>query len=145
MKKSQFMGLFFGALTVFTVSAKEFNVGVENHYTGEVATSFSLQVTTNEIHSAMCGLQLTKLEITNPIVPLVGELLVVKNLILEFASDPHAMCLMAFGPHRGGATLQIGSSLPMLTGAYNLIVNGEDYGKIRIGAEEGATLDLMAE
>lgn len=145
MKKTQFMTVLLGVSTIFAASANTYNVGVENHYTGEAATSFTLQVATNEIQSAMCGLQLTKLEITNPTEALEDKIPAVKDLKLEFALNPNAMCLMAFGPHRGSATLQIGPTLPNAVGVYNLVINNEDYGIIRVGVEEGASLDRAAE
>jgi hypothetical protein len=144
MKKTQFMTVLLGVSTIFAASAKSFTVGVENHYTGEAATSFSLRVATTETQTSMCALQVTKVEITNPPVPFGAEI-PVKELKLEFGRNHQSMCLMAFGPHHGVATLDIGSALPKVLGVYNLIINGEDYGLIRIGVEEGASLDLMAE
>lgn len=135
------MTVLLGVSTMYAASAKSFNVSVKNTVEEEVAKSFALNVTTVETHSSMCGLQVTKLEITNPTMAFGIEILPIKTLNIEFQQNPQSMCLMAFGPHRGGIALDIGQSLPALNGVYNLVINDEEYGLLRVSREEGAVLE----
>lgn len=143
--KTQIMTVLFGVSTIFSASAKNFLVSTENQYSGEVVSSFNLKVQTSEQQDSMCGLVVSKVEMTNPQQLLEGEVLPVKELKIEFIRNPNAMCLMAFGPDRGSVNLSVGKSLPKLMGVYQLTINGEDYGLLRVGMEEGASLDLQAE
>lgn len=85
----------------------------------------------SEERSSMCGLGLTRLTLTAPIV--TEELFHEEKARIEvdFATDPRAMCMMAFGPHRGAVTLKVAGQnqrpqLPLLTKGqeYVVVVNG---------------------
>lgn len=144
MKKVQFLSVVLGLAGALSASANNFTVEINNDRVSE-AKEFGLHVTTVETHSSMCGLTLTKVEVTKSLVPNGIEIMPVDDLKLNFELNPNAICMMAFGPHRGGATLAIGEALPKLSGLYNLVINGEDYGILRVNAQDGAILENIVE
>ena len=137
------MTLLLGFSTLYAASANEFSLDIQNNMNAGMVSGFTLLVTTTDTHSSMCGLQLTKMEITNPTSPLDADVVHLKDLKLEFSIGPHSMCMMAFGPHSGGAIFQIGQSLPSLSGLYNLVINGKEYGLLRVNELDGAILNTL--
>lgn len=141
MKKNTFIAVLLGLSGTFFASAKEYNVDVKTVL--EDAKKVQINVETTEQMSSMCGLTVTKLEITNPVA--LGFLDIdmdtpLRQIKVKFENDPNAMCLMAFGPHRGGIALDIGYSLPNVLGEYDLIINDVNYGKLNVSVDQAATL-----
>lgn len=87
-------------------------------------------------YSSMCGRTTSSLELTLPAAddPRLGLIPATTGRI-EFVTTlkPGTICLMAFGPHRGGITLPLGDRLPGLAdGYYALTIDGHDYGYIEV-------------
>ncbi len=138
MKTKQIFGVLLTLGGVLTAAAKDYNVAVLNNLTA-AQKSFSLIVETTEIHSSMCGMTVTEIQSVKPLVPMGFEIAPVGVLSVTMETAPDQMCLMAFGPHRGAVTLDIGADLPKLNGLYNLVINGEDQGILTV-TDEGANI-----
>ena len=77
--------------------------------------------------SSMCALKITKLNIEKPEDAYPSEILALGKISVEFESDPNAICLMAFGPHRGNLTLIKGEQLPAISKGEQYIVEVNGY------------------
>lgn len=86
--------------------------------------------------SAMCALKITKLNIEKPEDVYPSEILSLGRISVEFETDPNAICLMAFGPHRGTLTLVKGEQLPAIS-------KGEQYIVEVNGYETALTLEVL--
>jgi len=141
MKKNTFIAVLLGLSGTLFASAKEYNVELETVL--EDAKRVQINVTTTEQMSAMCGLTVTKLEITNPValdfLPIEMDT-PVRQIKVNFQTNPNAMCFMAHGPHRGAVALNIGYSIPNVLGDYDLIINDVNYGKLNVSVDQAATL-----
>ncbi len=141
------MAVLLGLSGTLFASAKEYNVELKTVL--EDAKKVQISVETTEQMSSMCGLKVTKLEITNPValdfLPVDMDT-PVRQIKVNFQTDPNAMCLMAFGPHRGGIALDIGYSIPSVLGEYDLVINDVNYGKLNVSLDQAATLtELVVE
>lgn len=77
--------------------------------------------------SSMCALKITKLNIEKPEDAFPSEILSLGKISVEFERDPNAICLMAFGPHRGTLTLVKGEQLPAISKGEQYIVEVNGY------------------
>lgn len=104
--------------------------------------SLHIGLETKKTYSSMCGRKTTELKITEPkSAPGMGIPRPALGLVsFKTALKSNTMCMMAFGPHRGGLTLAIGDAMPALApGYYALEIDGKNYGYLLV-SEDGAEL-----
>lgn len=125
--------VFSGAL----MASPSYNVNVSSKE-GQIHVRF----TTKKTFSSMCTLSNTEVKLSLGDLAFGGEVEVNKGLIdLKARTLPHTMCMMAFGPHRGGISFNRGYSLPSLpNGEYSLRINGENAGTLLV-KEGSASLE----
>ena len=126
MKTYKIIGLF---LSMVGVASAEQSLNVEVGARDDM--QLFLGVSTKEIHSSMCGMEVTEYSVKTADFTLIGAS-ANSRLELKFGYNPNAMCLTAFGPHRGSLEIAYGTSLPALAGTYDLVINGESYGTLTV-------------
>jgi len=133
MKASIILSLF-AALVSNARAASSYDVQVSSE-----KEKVHIQFKTNAIHSSMCGLQVTELDLKAPI----SQNEVTKGEIeMQVQVNPFRPCLTAFGPHSGSMTLSRGYSLPGLSlGKYALTINGEAYGTLIVKKDSVSLID----
>jgi hypothetical protein len=78
--------------------------------------------------SAMCYMSATSLKMTKPEIDDYRiEVLKVGTIEIESSVAFNSICLMAFGPHRGSLSLNVGEQLPSVAKGetYQVIINGD--------------------
>ena len=99
--------------------------------------SVAINWTTKQTFSSMCGMGVDSLKLKPVTQTWQGDVQFPGAIEIETSTNRFAMCMMAFGPHRGGMNLPLGYQLPHLAdGEYNLLINGQDYGVLSVSAEE---------
>jgi hypothetical protein len=115
-------------------AGSEFKVSVVNE-----GGNVSLRYVTTKTNSSMCSLKNTELKLTAPSSDLDSA---EGKIEISTSVDLHAMCLTAFGPHRGATTFQRGRQLPALAnGEYQLSLNGERYGKLVVSQDSARLVE----
>jgi hypothetical protein len=136
------MPLAFLALAFAPAAFAGFNVRVAPV---EGAQQVALSFTTTETHSSMCHLATKELTIVAPKIDFATGEQTRGQIKVSASVDPGSMCLMAFGPHRGGLTFTRGNGLPNLVdGAYDVTINGLAVGRMTL-AEAAVTFAKVEE
>jgi hypothetical protein len=83
--------------------------------TEQKESGLTISYKTNSINRSMCYMTTTELKLTLESIEITSSVL------------PGSICMMAFGPHRGSITFNVGDRLPNLIpgNVYQLIINGE--------------------
>lgn len=117
-------------------------VGTES---GVAGAQMAINFETRQQYSSMCHRTTVRLNVelprvSNPPGPEVGYI----SFDTELKSD--SICLMAFGPHRGGIELMMGDALPKIPdGDYHLRIDEEAYGAVRVQNGQATLIDDIPE
>lgn len=131
----------FARTPVSRAPAYKVEVGVDSGLTGE--SRLSINYETVQIYSSMCGRKTSALELRVPQqrtqigipTPAIGV------ISFETKLTANTLCLQAFGPHRGGVTLELGDAIPAIgNGYYALKIDGISYGYVVVADGEASLI-----
>jgi len=114
------------------VTTSVFAKNLETELAPAEGQAIVLKFRTVKTQSSMCFMENTEIKITAPHTEFLAEERTDGRIELE-ARYLGGMCMAALGPHRGSLALDRGDSLPKLPdGRYDVVINGEDQGTLRI-------------